>query len=135
MIAAVCIWHENHASAAAAISTRIERGDRLIVACHALLEMYAVLTRLPAPHRLSSKDAVMLIRANFMAGATAVSLTSAEYRKLILQAPAKGFAGGRAYDALIVECARKAKVSTILTFNARDFANLVAQNLEAVVPK
>jgi predicted nucleic acid-binding protein len=134
MIAAVCGWHENHESALAAISARRERGDQLIVASHALLEMYAVLTRLPAPHRLSSKDAAILIRSNFIDGATAVSLTAADYRKLIIDAPMRGFAGGRAYDALIVECARKAKVSSILTFNSRDFANLVPKNIEAVIP-
>jgi len=134
MIAAVCGWHENHESALAAISTRLERGEQLLVASHALLEMYAVLTRLPAPHRLSSKDAVILIRSNFVDGVKAVSLAAADYRKLIMQAPTKGFAGGRAYDALIVECARKARVSTILTFNFGDFANLVPKNIEAVIP-
>jgi predicted nucleic acid-binding protein len=105
-----------------------------MVASHALLEMYAVLTRLPAPHRLSPKDAAILVRSNFIDSATAVSLTAADYRKLIIQAPTREFAGGRVYDALLVECARKAKVSAILTFNFRHFANLVPKNIEAVVP-
>ena len=134
MIAAVCGWHEKHESALAAISGHLERGEQLIVASHALLEMYAVLTRLPAPHRLSPKDAVILIRSNFIDGANGISLSAADYRRLIVQAPTKGFAGGRAYDALIVECARKAKASTILTFNSRDFANLVSKDIEVVIP-
>jgi predicted nucleic acid-binding protein len=53
IVAAVCSWHEHHAAAAAAIEARYEAGDRLAVAAHGLVEAYAVLTRLPAPHRLA----------------------------------------------------------------------------------
>ena len=57
MIAAVCGWHEQHRSAAAEIERRFDGGEHLSVAAHALSEAYAVLTRLPAPHRLAPTDA------------------------------------------------------------------------------
>ena len=66
LIAAVCGWHEQHRVAAAEIGRRLDRGERLSVAAHALTEAYAVLTRLPAPHRLSPADAWELLRANFL---------------------------------------------------------------------
>jgi hypothetical protein len=46
MVAAVCFWHEHHAAAVAEIKRRLEHGEQLAVAAHALAETYAVLTRL-----------------------------------------------------------------------------------------
>lgn len=47
MIAAVCDWHEHHAAASAEIEARLNRGESLVAAGPALVEAYAVLTRLP----------------------------------------------------------------------------------------
>ena len=77
MIAAVCTWHEHHAAAAARIERHYERGGSLVVAGHALVEAYSLLTRL-APHRLSPHDAHALIAATFMAPAAPVVVLPAE---------------------------------------------------------
>lgn len=55
MIAAVCAWHEHHTRATEEIERRLSRGEEMIVAAPALVEAYAVLTRLPPPHRLSQR--------------------------------------------------------------------------------
>jgi predicted nucleic acid-binding protein len=65
MVAAVCTWHEHHAAAAAEIEGRLERQEQLAVPAPALVETYAVLTRLPAPHRVSAADAWTLVKVNF----------------------------------------------------------------------
>src|SRR6266508_3274050 len=75
MVAAVCTWHERHLAAVGAIERRLERGGRLAIAAHALVETYAVLTRLPAPHRLAPADAWALVKANFVDSATVVALS------------------------------------------------------------
>ena len=54
MIAAVCTWHEHHSQVAEEIELRLYRGEELFVAAPALVEAYAVLTRLPRPYRDSS---------------------------------------------------------------------------------
>jgi predicted nucleic acid-binding protein len=121
MVAAVCTWHERHLAATGEIERRLARGETLAVAAHALTEAYAVLTRLPAPHRLAPADAWALVEANFVTQATVVTLEAAAYTGLLRQLASNGIGGGRVYDAVIGACASLAAVGTILTFNPRHF--------------
>lgn len=121
MIAAVCTWHEHHAAAAAEIERRLERGERSVVAAPALAEAYAVLTRLPAPHRLSPSDAWTLIEANFVAQSRIIALAGDVYVRILHGLAGRAVGGGRTYDALIAECAREGKATSLLTFNRRHF--------------
>jgi predicted nucleic acid-binding protein len=121
IVAAVCDWHEDHAAAAAAIEGRLARGEQRVVAAHALVEAYAVLTRLPPPHRLTPADAWTLLEANFVTGVRIVALTGAACVRLTRRLAACGLGGGRAYDAIIGECARRGGAETLLTFNDRHF--------------
>lgn len=121
MVAAVCTWHEHHAAALAEIEARLNRGERLAVAAPVLVETYAVLTRLPPPHRLAPSTAWTLLEANFIADVTIVALSGAAYRRLLRELATAGGAGGRTYDAVIGECARHAGAGALLTFNRRHF--------------
>lgn len=121
MVAAVCTWHERHAAAAAELERRFNRRERLAIAAHALLETYAVLTRLPAPHRLAPGDAWTLVRTNFVEPARMVALTGRAHVTLLDRLAMTGIGGGRSYDAAIAACAVQAKVNTLLTFNPRHF--------------
>ena len=121
MVAAVCSWHEHHPAAAAEINRRLDRGEGLSVPAPALVEAYAVLTRLPPPHRLSAADAWALIEANFVAQATVEALDADAYVDLLRAASTEGVTGGRTYDAAIGECARGAGAEVLLTFNRRHF--------------
>ncbi len=132
MIAALVEWHEHHQAAAREISSRLERGSPMTVAAPALVEAYAVLTRLPAPHRLAASDALALLEANF-AGHPVATLDGAAYRSLLGTAPGLSISGGRIYDAVIARCAVRSGVETLLTFNERHFRGLV-KGLEIVVP-
>jgi len=121
MIAAVCGWHERHVAALTAIERRLDEGERMAVPAHALIETYAVLTRLPAPHRLSPADAWTLVDENFIESAIVVALTAKTYPALLRRVVKRAVAGGRTYDAVIAECARQAKAEALLTFNLRHF--------------
>lgn len=122
MVAAVCTWHEHHRAAAGDLERRLERGERLAVPAAALVEAYAVLTRLPPPHRLSPHDVWTLVETNFIAPATiVVALTAPTYARLLRRLAKDAIAGGRAYDAVIAECAHQAKADAFLTFNPRHF--------------
>ena len=134
IIAAVCTWHGHHPEAAAEIERRLGARERLATAAHALAEAYAVLTRFPAPHRLAPADALALLEGNFISGARAVALDAHGYRSLLRRAGKEGISGGRTYDAIIAECALKAKASVLLTFNASHFAALEAAAIQVVVP-
>jgi predicted nucleic acid-binding protein len=132
IVACVCSWHVHHAQATAQIEQRLDAGEKMATAAHAAAEAYAVLTRLPAPYRLSPADALALIEGNFLDGA--VALDAGGYRKLLRQAGADGISGGRTYDAIIAACALRAKAATLLTFNARHFAHLESAGIRVVVP-
>ena len=133
MIAAVCSWHEHHADAAKEIERRLAARAKMIVAAPALVEAYAVLTRLPPPHRLSPDTALTLIENNFWKLATVVALNAKSYQTLLVRAPKESVSGGRTYDAVIGACAEQGSASTVLTFNAADFTAL-GRDFEVVVP-
>lgn len=121
MVAAVCAWHERHADARSGIERRLGRGEQPAIAAHALLETYAVLTRLPAPHRLAPADAWALVETNFIRPATVVASSARSYTSLLGRLAKAGIGGGRSYDALIADCAAEAKVDALLTLNPRHF--------------
>ncbi len=121
MIAALCGWHERNAAAVAEINRRLDRGERLATCAPALVETYSVLTRLPAPHRMSSQDAWQAIEANFVRGRSVVALDTTAYVAVLRQLASEGIGGGRTYDALIAACAAITKANTLLTFNRRHF--------------
>ena len=133
MIAAVCSWHEQHEAAANEIERRLAGRAKMVVGAPALVEAYAVLTRLPPPHRLSPRIALTLLENNFFRLATVVALNAKSYETLLLRAPKNNVAGGRAHDAVIGACAEQSKASTVLTFNAADFAAL-GLSFDVVVP-
>jgi predicted nucleic acid-binding protein len=124
MIAAVCSWHEHHELAANEIERQLTRREKMIVAAPALVEAYAILTRVPPPHRISPEAALALLENNFMKSATVIALTAKSYAALLQLAPKNNVAGGRTYDAVIGTCDGQGKASTVLTFNAGDFAAL-----------
>jgi predicted nucleic acid-binding protein len=134
MVAAVCGWHETHQAAREAIERRLRRTETMLVAGPALIEAYAVLTRLPAPHRLAAADALALLDANFIGLGRVVALDAGAYRTLVRRAPGEGVSGGRTYDAVIAACALKGKATTLLTLNEPHFAPFAAAGLEIVVP-
>ncbi len=134
IVAAVCAWHLEHGPARAEIERRLDRAERMFVAGPAVVEAYAVLTRLPPPHRLAPHDAAALLEANFLQRGRMVTLDGGAYRDLVRRAPAEGIAGGRVYDAVIAACALKAKGVRLLTFNASDFLPFARLGLEVVVP-
>ena len=53
--------------------------EALVLAAHSLAETYAVLTRLPGPNRLRSRDAIALLEANWRE-TPVVHLTAAVFR-------------------------------------------------------
>jgi predicted nucleic acid-binding protein len=132
LVAAVCSWHEHHEATSAELARRDRRGEKLVLAAPALVEAYAVLTRLPPRHRLKAKDALAALVGSF-GSAEVVALPGDETWPFLEPLPAAGIAGGSTYDALIAACARRAKVGTILTWNVRDFER-VASGVEVAAP-
>ena len=92
-------------------------------ASHSLAEVYATLTRIPAPHRASPDQAIKCLReiANRF---RLISLEGAGYLSVIQNAAANEIVGGTVYDALIAACALQAGADHIYTWNVRHFERL-----------
>lgn len=134
LVAHFCSWHEQHGQATAELQRRLERGEAMILASHALLEAYSVLTRLPSPYRVAAIDAVSMLDAAIARAHGVVALDASAHIDLLRAAPERGIAGGRTYDAVIAACARQAGARFLLTFNAGHFQSLVDETTEVIVP-
>ena len=121
LVATVCSWHEHHGRTLAERERRERAGEELVLAAHSLAEAYAVLTRLPAPNRLRSRDAIALLEANWRE-TPVVHLTASETWRALRRAQRRGVIGAQTYDMLISACAVKAGAATIITWNVRHFA-------------
>ena len=121
LVAAVVQAHPMHERAVVWLR-RAKSGELgFFVPAHALAELYAVLTRLPTRPRINSAVARRLIHQNVESAAKIVSLSTADYRKVLDRAAELGFFGGAVYDGLIARAAEKAGVDRLLTFNPNDF--------------
>jgi predicted nucleic acid-binding protein len=134
LIALVCGWHEHHEAIASAVERRLDAGARLALAAPALLEAYAVLTRLPPPHRLLPADALHVLEANFGTDTRTVTLDADEYWSLLRVGPTMGVYGGRIYDAVIAACARKSNARELLTLNLKHFESFADASLLITSP-
>lgn len=111
LVAAFASWHEHHDVAFAAI----RRLDAVVA--HCLLETYSVLTRLPAPHRMTPDVVSRYLEASF-SGHRVLGLTPQDQRKLVASLAKWGMTGGAVYDALIAAVCRNAR-ATLLTLDGR----------------
>jgi len=110
VIAAFATWHESHAVALAAL----QHGPALPAPC--ALEVYAVLTRLPAPHRV-----VPAVVRDYLAATFPdrwLTLPDDASQRLVEMLVERGIAGGATYDAVIGLVARTAG-ATLLTLDER----------------
>ena len=132
LVAAVCSWHEHHARTIAELERREGAGEELVLGAHSLAEAYAVLTRLPAPNRLRSEDAIALLEANWRE-TPVVQLTATEVWRALRRAQRRGVIGGQTCDMLIAACALKAGAKTIITWNERHFVK-AARKIDVEMP-
>ena len=134
MIATVCAWHEHHGRAADEIGRRLRAAEPMFIAAPAVIEAYAVLTRLPPPHRMAPAAALAVIEGSFMGHGRIIALDGRSYRRLVHRLVEMQIGGGQAYDAVIAECALREPEVALLTFNENDFSPFTGRGLVIVVP-
>lgn len=94
IVPALLAWHEHHGAAHPVVSEALAGEDALILPLPALIEAFAVLTRLPAPWRLRPSDALRLLVDTFHGKARVVGLDGDEGWALLHTALTKGVSGG-----------------------------------------
>lgn len=132
LVAAVVAWHERHRAAAGAIETALAR-KTLVIPSTALIDAYAILTRLPAQHRLAHADAFHLLRSSFGTARVAGPRTRDAW-SMLRRLSVAPIGGSDVYDAQLLEIAKEAGAKTLLTFRRADLERLAVPGIELVEP-
>jgi predicted nucleic acid-binding protein len=124
LVAAFWRGHPSHDSSLDLVS----RAERRKAACslHALAELYATMTALPVREAIQPEQALLFVQ-QVRDRLTLVSLDEGEYFAAIYRAAERGFASGRIYDALILECASKFKADAVYTWNLKHFRSIAPE--------
>lgn len=96
-----------------------------VVSTHSLLELYAVLTRLPVHPPIAPATAWQLIEHNLNNKVEFVVLSIDDYRSLVKSLAEREIKGGRVYDALIAAAGQQALVEAVVTLNPSHFEKLI----------
>lgn len=124
LVAALVEIHPHHQPAVALLEESIGRRVTAYMSTHGLTELYSVLTRTPFKPPISPALAWQLIEESILPNIERVTLTPREHTELLRTIAKEGVAGGRVYDAIHIECARKTTCDRIYTFNVRNFRAL-----------
>ena len=115
---------------------RLRAGDsQFVVSCHALLECFSVLTRMPAPYRRPPPVAERLLRDNFASQAEIPDLGPGLLWPWLQELAANGISGGSIYDAVIARSTFEAGAGVLLTWNLDDFLRVAPAGLEVLTPE
>ncbi len=104
-------------------------------AWHCCLEMYSVLTRLPAEYRLTPEEAVQLLRSEILSCIRVFQLPEKALAGFLATLADERTVGGRVYDAHIAEIARLSGSRTVLTANRRHFISLLPHGIRVLTPE
>ena len=113
--------HERHQSSID-LFLRFAKSE-VCCAAHSLAEVYATLTSMPPPRRVSGHEAGLFLK-DIQERLTLVTLNQDEYFQLMADCAGLALAGGAIYDAVLAQCARKASARVIYTWNTKDFLRL-----------
>ncbi len=124
--------HAHHKAALPPVQAALD-GDA-VLPLPALLEAYAVLTRLPPAWRLRPSDAFELLSRTFRGRARIAGLEAEDGWPLLEGSAMSSIEGGAIYDAHILLCAQKAGAEILVTFNRRHFERFDLGGLRLLIP-
>jgi predicted nucleic acid-binding protein len=130
LIAACQESHEHHEQSFEAYSAVMD--PKATCGLHSIAEIYAVATGMPAPYRIAPEEAWLFL-GQVTERFQLISLNEAEYLQTIEALARSNRAGGVAYDALLLACARKSQADQILTWNIRHFRALAPDLADRIV--
>jgi predicted nucleic acid-binding protein len=133
LLAAVLQKHAAHERAFAVLERVQDGRDEGFVSSHSLAELYANLTKLPAPFRHSPEQAILSIEENVLKHFRISSLTGSDYSALIREAALAGIQGGTIYDAVLLKSAAKLAVARIYTLNLKHFQAVAPKNIASQI--
>lgn len=133
LVALLAEWHEHHKTAVRGYEKRLARGERLVIAGHAYLECFSVLTRLPPPLTTAPETAAAIL-SKYLDHGELAGMTAEVCRGAVQDFAARSMGGGRIYDSIIALCSHQAGAATLLTYQTRHFLPLAPPGLAVVEP-
>jgi predicted nucleic acid-binding protein len=134
VIALLSDWHIHHRTTLDCYQNLIAAGGIPVVPGHALLESFAVMTRLPAPYRVPPELAKQVLETSFANTAVIEAVTSAGVWATMDLVAQQGLGGGRIYDAMIASSVLEARAHVLYTWNVKHFAAVAPAALEIRQP-
>jgi predicted nucleic acid-binding protein len=134
LVAMLADWHPRHRATVAGYERRLAAGQRPVVAGHALLECFSVLTRLPGPVRVSPETAEGALSAVLGDGVETVGLAPDDYWRILRTVSRSGRGGGLVYDAAIAWASFRAGATALLTWNVKDMSAVAPAGLQVAEP-
>lgn len=102
------------------------------MAAHSLGECYSAFTTIPLDPRIQPLEAERLIEHNIVTYFQVFEAGAADYLQAVRRCVSLSATGGRYFDTLLLECARKAQAERVYTFNTRHFQAL-APDLAGII--
>ncbi len=133
LIAAAVKGHVHYSRAVTILDEMVTKKHHGYTSAHSLAEVYSVLTRTPFAPPVYPSEAWQIIDQSFLPHLGIVALSAKEYQRVVKGCAANGWAGGRVYDAIHLQCAQKLDCDRIYTFNVKDFRALAPESLEEKV--
>ena len=132
-VSALVIEHEHHVAALEWLTFAKSGLAELIVASHGILEVYAVLTRLPLKTRIGPNVAKRLIEESIVQIGRVVSLSNDDYISLIDELARRSIIGGAVYDAIHVKTAKQFSADYLITFNSKHFLRIWPESPDKIL--
>ena len=133
VLVASCVRQHPHFSRSWPILDAVAHGRQEgYISCHIFAEVYSSLTSLPIVPKILPTEAERIIFTNIRPHFRSISITASMYEKAIDLCVRQSLPGGKIYDALLLECARKAQCELIYTFNLSDFRKLAPDLSERI---
>jgi len=123
-----------HPACFATYETYTSGANQGFCSAHCLAECYAVLTALPLPRRITTDEALLLIKESVVGRLEIVSLSHAHYLDAIADVAQRGLTSGIVYDALHVSAAVQASCSRIYTINHEHFRSICPSQIIVSAP-
>lgn len=134
LVALVAEWHPRHRATVAGYGRRLAAGERAVIAGHALLECFSVLTRLPGTVRIRPETAQRILTLSFAGRAEICGLEPEEYWMVMRELERSDRGGGLVHDAAIALASYRGGARVLLTWNARDMRAVAPPGLEVAEP-
>jgi predicted nucleic acid-binding protein len=134
LVPLVSSWHEHHEATLSTLEALKMQNNNLIVAAHAVLECFSVLTRLPERIRITPREASDRLFENIAQNFQMVGVDPDTCWSAVRHLSYRDLRGGLIYDAIIAYSCASAGATILLTWDVQDFLRVAPPGLTIQEP-